>query len=362
MEEAVCVGKERAGLCEDLRVGRPSKAFVALGTVRRDRQIVGALAPDRVGDELVDVLAARHDSACLHLLRDGRDGDGLDAADRDLIRSCYRHVAIAEEGASGSEIGIAWVTSKEAGRTVSKRVAEQHAGVGNAQVQAVAAAFRPVHAAALCAVAVVQKLGREASQHGAGLCFELEGGNCGSVLTEIDHKCLARTNCHGLSRSELLDDVDLAELVVGSACRAFPCVGLDGRQREVPAMIYLCAVGRPHLPGELLIDFRGREACCVRPTLRLTFIVVLAVEDGGMCDGTCHASLPVLQVRGEMLLAAVGVGQRKHASEGDLLADHAFVPPGSDDLICPPTRHHLHGEVVFLSCAFVEGLRDVVGI
>ena len=75
---------------------------------------------------------------------------------------------------------------------------------------------------------------------------------------------------------------------------------------------------------------------------------------------TCHTSLPVFQVRGEMLLAAVCVGQRKHASEGNLLANHTLMTPRGDNLICPPARNHLHSKVVFLSCAFVESLCDVV--
>ena len=352
MEEAVCVGEERSGLGEDLCVGRPTKAFVALRAVRRDRQIVGALAPKRVGDELVDVVAARHDSACLHLLRDGRDGDGLDAADRDLVRGGYRHIAIAEEGAARSERPIAL--------RVVECVAEYHARVRDAEVQAMAATFRPVHAATLCAVAVVQKLARQASQHGAGFCLELEGRYCGSILAEIHHECLARTNRHGLARNELLDDVDLAELVVGCTCRALPSVGLDGRQSEVPAMINLCAVGRPNLSLKFLIEFRLAEQGVDIYISPLMFIVVLAVEDGGMRDRTSHTSLPVLQVRGEILLGAVCVGQHKHASESHLLAYHAIVTAWRYNLISPPARYDLHGEEVFLSCAFVEGLRDVV--
>ena len=222
------------------------------------------------------------------------------------------------------------------------------------------AAFRPVHATALGAVAVVQKLGRQTSQHGAFLRLELEGGHCGSVLAEVNHECLARTDGHEFAGSELLHDADLAVLLVGCACRTFPCVGLDGRQSEVPTMINLCAARRPNLSGEFLIDFRLAERAGTRPSLGLTGIIVLAVEDGSVCDGTCHASLPVLQVRGEMLLGAVGVGQREHASEGNFLAYHALMSPGGDNLVCPPAGHNLHGELVFLSRATVEGLRDVV--
>ena len=352
MEEAVCVGEERAGLGEDLCVGRPTKAFVALGTVRRDREIVGALAPDRVGDELVNVLAARHDSACLEFLRDGRDGDGLDATNCDLVCGGYRHIAIAEEGAARSERPIAL--------RVVECVAEYHARVRDAEVQAVAAAFRPVHATTLCAISVVQQLAREAREHGAFLRLELEGGHCGSVLAEIDHECLARTNRHGFARSELLDDVNLAVLLVGCACRTFPCVGLDGRQSEVPAMINLCAVGRPNISLELLIEFRLAEQSIEIHISPLMFVIVLAVEDGGVCHGTSHACLPILQVCGEMLLGAVVVDQRKHASEGDLLAYHALMPPGCDDLICPPARHNLHSQPVHHASVFPEGLRDVV--
>ena len=79
-----------------------------------------------------------------------------------------------------------------------------------------------------------------------------------------------------------------------------------------------------------------------------------------MCHRTCHTSLPVLLVRGEMLLGAVSVSQQEHASEGYLLANHAVVTARGDNLVSPPARHHLHSEVVLLSCAFVEGLRDVV--
>ena len=125
-------------------------------------------------------------------------------------------------------------------------------------------------------------------------------------------------------------------------------------------MINLCTIGRPHLAREFLIDFRLREGSRTLPSLRQSGIIVLAVEDGGMCHRTCHTSLPVLLVRGKSFLGAVSVSQQEHASEGYLLANHAVVTARGDNLVSPPTRHHLHSEVVFLSCAFVEGLRDVV--
>ena len=76
-------------------------------------------------------------------------------------------------------------------------------------------------------------------------------------------------NCDRFAWNKLLDDVYLAVLVIGRACRAFPSVGFDGREREVPAMIYLCTIGRPDTSDifrvcivtiwELLVEFWCQE-------------------------------------------------------------------------------------------------------
>ncbi len=81
VEEVTCVGKECSCLGENLGVGRPAQTFVALRTVGRHREIIGALPPDGVGYELVDEVVAGDESAGLKSFCNRRYGNGIYAFD-----------------------------------------------------------------------------------------------------------------------------------------------------------------------------------------------------------------------------------------------------------------------------------------
>ena len=224
-----------------------------------------------------------------------------------------------------------------------------------------ATAFWAVHSSVLRTVSVVEKFGRKTGQHGSFLGFELERGHGRSVLAEIDNECFARTNGDGLAGGKLLYDVHLAILIIGCACCAFPRIGFDGRKREVVTEVYLSTVRWEQFALEFCVEFRLCKCCYTLPSLWQTCVVVLAVEDGSMGDWACNACFPVFLVCAEEFFCAVGISQFHNASEGNLLACHAFLAAKCDDFVCPPAGNHLHCEHILLACSAAEGFCDVVG-
>ena len=71
--------------------------------------------------------------------------------------------------------------------SASKGIIQTDTGVGDAQVFAMAASFRTVHATNLGAVAVIEQLCREAGQHRSLGGFEYERRYAGTILSEVHH-------------------------------------------------------------------------------------------------------------------------------------------------------------------------------
>ena len=72
-----------------------------------------------------------------------------------------------------------------------KGIVDADSSLGNAQVVAVATAFRTVHATTLRTVAVIEQLGRQTGELRALGSLEHEGRHGGTVLTKVDDKRLA---------------------------------------------------------------------------------------------------------------------------------------------------------------------------
>ena len=68
-KEVIRIGKERTSAGKHLCISRPAQPFVALRAVRGNRQIIGALAPYSIGDQLIDGRAARAEPARFHISR-----------------------------------------------------------------------------------------------------------------------------------------------------------------------------------------------------------------------------------------------------------------------------------------------------
>ena len=149
VEERCGVGKERARLGEDLRIGSPAQSLVTLRTVGRYGQIVRTLSPQGVGDQFVYHVVARGDGTAFHLFRDRSDGDRLDLLDGHFVGSRDRNKTVAKEGSS-RQIGS--IVSR-----IGEGIFQLHAGVGDSEVQAVNTSFRTIHATALGSVSVVEK-------------------------------------------------------------------------------------------------------------------------------------------------------------------------------------------------------------
>ena len=164
MEESVGVGEVGACLGKYLGVGHPPQALIALRTVGRYREIVGTLPPKGVRDNLIDEFVTCCDGACLQSLGDRGNRQRFYFLNFDLIGSCHRDIAIAEEGTVGI---IAHKTI-----VVAEGVVDTHTCILNSEVAAMHAALRTVHAAALGTIAVVQNLTRQTGEHGTFLSLE----------------------------------------------------------------------------------------------------------------------------------------------------------------------------------------------
>ena len=97
VEETIGIGEERTSLTEHLRVCCPSQSLVALRTVGRNAQIVGAHSPNGVRDKLVHKVVTRGDISCFHFGRDAADRHGLYVFYRDFIGGGDVEVAVAKE-------------------------------------------------------------------------------------------------------------------------------------------------------------------------------------------------------------------------------------------------------------------------
>ena len=220
MEERAGVGEERSRFSKYLRVGRPSQSLIALRTVGGYRQVVGALSPEGVRDELINELVARGDDARLEVLGNRGDGDGDDGLYLYLLCCGDRGIAVAEERgvrAVGDEVVAA-----------GKGIVDADSSLGNAQVVAVATAFRTVHAATLRTVAIVEQLGRQTSELRSLGSLEDEGRHGGTVLAKVDDERLAWFHRHHCSVLVLTQDNYFSVFLIGCTRHIFPYVGPDG--------------------------------------------------------------------------------------------------------------------------------------
>ena len=280
MEEVACIGKEGTRLGEHLSVGSPSQTLVALWAVSRHRQIVGPLSPKCIGYQLIDKWIASGDMSYLHVLGNGCDGDGAYALNLYLIGGCDGYQSVTEEGVRGT-IGLGLLCS-------CKGIGEVHAQVGNAKVETVRTSLRTIHTAALGSVAVVEQLRYGTGEHGTLFGLEDEVGYSSTVLTEVHHEGLAWTHGHGLALSKLLLDDYRTICLLALACYTLPCVCLDGQEGQIFTLVYLGTIRGENLAIELIVQFGcGKLLGCII-SREHTGIVLFSVEDGSMCNGTCH--------------------------------------------------------------------------
>ena len=85
MEEGICIGKEGSGLGKYLCIGRPAQTLVALRAVSGYTQVVGALAPQGIGNQFVHQIVACCHLSDFHLLGDGCHRYTPDTLEGDII-------------------------------------------------------------------------------------------------------------------------------------------------------------------------------------------------------------------------------------------------------------------------------------
>ena len=216
----------------------------------------------------------------LQVLGYGCDGDGAYALNLYLIGGCDGYQTVTEEGVTGT-IGLGLLCS-------GKGVSEVHAQVGNAKVETVRTSLRTIHTAALGSVAVVEQLRHGTGEHGTLFGLEDEVGYSSTVLTEVHHEGLARTHGHGLSLSKLLLDDYRTICLLALAGDTLPGVCLDGQEGQIFTLVYLGTIRGENLAIELIVQFGcGKLLGCII-SREHTGIVLFSVEDGSMCNRTCH--------------------------------------------------------------------------
>ena len=352
MEEGVRIGEEGARFHEYLGVRRPAQPFVALRAVRGDGKVVGTLAPEGVGDEFVDAFIPGPEGAGLQLRGDGSDRNGEDLTDLYRGRCGNGHIAVAEEGAEGFvDLPV----------LAGKSVFQEDAIFRNAQVLAMHAAFRTVHAAAAGAVSVVQDFSGEAGEDGALFRLEDEIRHGGGVLAEVHHQGFPFVDFHGAAVFPQFHH--LAEsFLLHRALHVLPDIGFHGAQGQVFPVADLRAVGGQDFTLELRIDFRDGEFLRRVVAGRDAGVVFLAVEDAGVGHGTGDAGHPVRKVGAFQDLTAIRQGEFQHAAEGAFISHHAFAAAQGDDFVGPPAGGHLRRKDVGCAGGPVIGLCDVIGV
>ena len=150
-------------------------------------------------------------------------------------------------------------------------------------------------------------------------------------------------------------------LFVRSTAYAFPFVCSYRLEGEVFAEVDFGAVRGVDTSGKFFVFFRCGKQFGSEASGRYSGVVFLAVEDGGMTDGTGYAGFPRRCVCAVVFARAVRKGQFYHTPESRLASGHAFLSAGGDDFIRPPSRSRLNGEHVFRSGAQAHSTGDVVG-
>ena len=115
-------------------------------------------------------------------------------------------------------------------------------GVRHTEIQSVAAAFRTIHASAFRAVAIVQKFGWATVEFCVTFGAELKFRHCGTVLTKVNHECLAGLQRYLLTFAELLGYYNLAESIIALSGDTFPDICTLRGESQVVAQIYFRTV------------------------------------------------------------------------------------------------------------------------
>ena len=242
----------------------------------------------------------------------------------------------------------------------SKRIVETHTRTGNTEIVAMHTAFRTIHATAPGSIAIVQQFGRKASQHGTFRSLKDKRRNCRTILSEIDHQCLARTDYHFFTTGILLRDDNFSEFLFRCTFHTFPKISIDWRQSQIVTEVNFSSIRRQYLALEFSIHLRSSKSIRTIETHRLTGIIYLAIKNGRMLHRSGNACLPVFQIGAIKFLAAIDISQLEHTPEGTLLAIHTFLSRRSDNLIGPPTRGDLGRELVFSTGSGLKQSRYIV--
>ena len=227
--------------------------------------------------------------------------------------------------------------------SASKGVIQTDTGVGDAQVFAMTASFRTIHATNPGTVAVIEQLCGKAGQHSSLGGFEYERGYGGTVLSEVYHQRLSRTYGHLLTQCELTVDDHFTELIFLRSFYILPNVCSDRSEGEICTQINFRSVRRQDVAGEFGILFGCREFVRTFVTHRLACIVLFSVKDAGMFHRAGNSSFPVFEVGTVAFLGSVRKSQFQHTAKSTFLTYHAVVSSGSYNFISPPSWCYLHG-------------------
>ena len=222
------------------------------------------------------------------------------------------------------------------------------------------AALRAVHSAALCAVAVIGHLSRQAGEHRALCRLESECRHSRCVLAEVYNQSLTLIQGNCLACSIFALYYNLAVSIFSSAFCLFPNISLDRLKCNVLPLINLCSRRRNNLSGELFINLRGGKKFRSFKAKGLARIVFLSVKNGRMLYRACNAGRPVLCIGTEQLNAAIGINQLQNRAECTFLTNHAGVATGGKDLVGPPAGGHLRRKDILRIGLLVKGLRHIV--
>lgn len=287
-----------------------------------------------------------------HVLRDRGDGNRNYSTDFYWLIGRNRYVAVAEESAFGAEGGFF---------AVGKGVAQNHPGVGDAEIAAVNAPFGAVHAARVGPVAVVEQFARQAGEIGALFGFKRKFWYSGAVLAEIHYERFARLKADFVAGFISAQFVHLTVGVSSGSVGILPYVDFYRIENQVIAEIYLPTFRWENLALKFGVDFRCFKAFDSIETHRAASVVFLAVENVGVGHRSADACEPVGGIGAESLRSAVVVSELQHPAESRFVSGHSLASGRSHDLIGPPARSRLYGQRVCFAAVAVEHIGYIVG-
>ena len=363
-KKTVRVGEAKRRRREYLRVAAPAHPLVALRTVGRDRKVVGVHPPARVLDQAVHVGVAGRDRAALHRLRNGSHRNRPHGVDLHRTGGGNLGVAIAKES---ERRHVARYTNSGRLRIVARKDVLRHRPVRRqlAEVCAVDAPARPVVAARLFAVQVVQHLAAPEGKDEAHVGPRDDLRHRRGVLAEVDDETLA-----GLEQDALADpqpDLPPAYGSKGVARRARDVriridVRLLGIKRKVAPQRHARAFHRGDDTGEIGVHPGKNASGAVCGAILSMRIAHFAEVDSrtferrgkirgpawiGFHDRARAVAEHQLHLCGQgglcVLATAGGVGEPRTGDEGGDVVPLAFAaPPKARDVVgeeMPPAPH-----------------------